>query len=156
MRNAWLKMAKNQRNAKQNPEATLLSKNNRIYSKKQAKNNCVRIHEIMRVIIMKIKMKMKNRSYIYNMHRSTRSRHGHKFSKCKRLSVWWCLYVPSNTLATFEAQFMKNLSNTEDELKESAAYKKNVYLSFDLVLIWPAVMRNFLQNRCALKCSQKL
>ena len=87
MRNAWLKMAKNQRNAKQNPEATLLSKNNRIYSKKQAKNNCVRIHEIMRVIIMKIKMKMKNRSYIYNMHRRTRSRHGHKFSKCKRFSV---------------------------------------------------------------------
>ena len=37
MRNAWLKMAKNQRNAQQNPEATLLSKNNWIYSKKQAK-----------------------------------------------------------------------------------------------------------------------
>ena len=87
MRNTWLKMAKNQRNAKRNPEAALLSKNNRIYSKKQAKINCVRIHEIMRVIIMKIKMKMKNRSYIYNMHRRTRSRHGHKFSKCKRLSV---------------------------------------------------------------------
>ena len=87
MRNAWLKMAKNQRNAQQNPEATLLSRNNWIYSKKQAKNNFVRIHEIMRVIIMKIKMKMKNRSYIYNMHRPTRSRHGHKFSKCKRLSV---------------------------------------------------------------------
>ena len=85
MRNAWLKMAKNQRNAKQNAEATLLSKNNRIYSKKQAKNNCVRIHEIMRVIIMKIKMKF--RSYIYNMHRPTRSRHGHKFSKCKMLSL---------------------------------------------------------------------
>ena len=30
---------------------------------------------------------------------------------------------------------MKNLSSTEAELKESAAYKKNVYLSFDLVLI---------------------
>ena len=136
MRNAWLKMAKNQRNAQQNPEATLLSKNNWIYSKKQAKNNFVRIHEFMRVIIMKIKMKMKNRSYIYNMHRPTRSRHGHKFSKCKRLSLWWCLYIPSNTLATFEAQFMKNLSNTEAELKESAAYKKKrvfvVWLGSDL------------------------
>ena len=33
------------------------------------------------------------------------------------------LYVLSNTLVTFEAQFMKKLSNTEAELKKSDAYK---------------------------------
>ena len=48
----------------------------------------------------------------------------------KSASVWWCLYVLSNILATFEAQFMKNLSNTEAELKMSVAYKKNVYTRF--------------------------
>ena len=42
----------------------------------------------------------------------------------KYVSVWWCLYVLSNTEATFEAQFMKKLSNTEAELKKSDAYKK--------------------------------
>ena len=31
--------------------------------------------------------------------------------------------VINNTSATFEAQFMKKLSNTEDELKKSVAYK---------------------------------
>ena len=35
---------------------------------------------------------------------------------------------PSNTQATFEAQFMKKLSNTEAGLKKNVAYKKSVYL----------------------------
>ena len=33
------------------------------------------------------------------------------------------LYVLSNTLATFAAQFMKKLINTEAGLKKSVAYK---------------------------------
>ena len=37
--------------------------------------------------------------------------------------VWWWLYVLSNTKATLEAQFMKKLTNTEDELN------KNVYIN---------------------------
>ena len=36
-----------------------------------------------------------------------------------------CMTVPlSNTKATFEAQFMKELSNTEAGLKKSVAYEK--------------------------------
>ena len=35
------------------------------------KNKCVCIHEIIRLIIMKVEMKMKNRSYIYDISRST-------------------------------------------------------------------------------------
>ena len=42
----------------------------------------------------------------------------------KCVSVSWWLYVLSNTLATFEAQFMKKSNNTESELKKSVAYKK--------------------------------
>ena len=37
---------------------------------------------IMRLIIMKMKMKKKYRSYRYDINR-LRSRHGHKYSKCK-------------------------------------------------------------------------
>ena len=33
------------------------------------------------------------------------------------------VYVLINTQATFEAQFIKKLSNTESELKNNAAYK---------------------------------
>ena len=33
--------------------------------KDKQKNNCVCIHEIIRLTIMKMKMKMKNRSYIH-------------------------------------------------------------------------------------------
>ena len=34
------------------------------------------------------------------------------------------VYVLSNTWATFEARFMKKLSNTEAQLKKSVPYKK--------------------------------
>ena len=54
-----------------------------------------------------MKMKMKNRSHIYVM-----------------CVWWWCLYVLSNAYATFQAQFMRKLSNTEAEFKNSVACKK--------------------------------
>ena len=50
--------------------------------KNQKKNKCVCIHEIIRLIIMKSKMKKKNRSHRYDTNRP-RSRHGHKYSKYK-------------------------------------------------------------------------
>ena len=77
MSNARLKLAKNQANAQQNTEtgflqfendscfsSTLLSKNNRTYSKNKQNNKCVCIHEIIRLIIMKMKMEMKKITYI--------------------------------------------------------------------------------------------
>ena len=57
---------------------------------------------------------MKTRSQIYEMSRP-RPRHGHKYTKYK-------IYFSK---VTFAARFMKNLSNTEAELKQSVAYKKN-------------------------------
>ena len=47
------------------------------------KNKCVCIHEIIGLIIMKMKTKMKNRSHRYDINRPM-SRHGHKYSKYKR------------------------------------------------------------------------
>ena len=58
-------------------------------------------------------MKMENRSHIYDINRPKP-----RYSKYRK-----CLYV-----STFEAQFLKKLSNTEAELKKSVAYKRSVYL----------------------------
>ena len=40
-------------------------------------------------------------------------------------------YVLSNTQATFEAQFMKNVSNFEMELKKSVAYKTGLGIQYN-------------------------
>ena len=87
MSNARLKPGKHQANAKQHPEAELLlfenySKSSSTLSSKKIghvlknkqKIKCVCIHKIIRLIIMKIKMKMKNRSHRYDINRP-RSRH---------------------------------------------------------------------------------
>ena len=57
-------------------------------------------------------MEMKIRSHRYDTNRPKFS-HEHKIN-IKRVSVW----------VSFEAQFIKTLSNTEAELKKSVAYKK--------------------------------
>ena len=93
--NTRLKLAKNQANAKQHPQAELLpfenyshststlsSKNDWTYPKNKQKNKCVCIHEVIRLIILKMKMKKKNRSHRYDI-KKPRSRHGHKYSKYK-------------------------------------------------------------------------
>ena len=71
-----MKRGKNQANAKQHTEAQLLlfenyshflstlsSKNKRHISENKQRNKCVSIHEIIRLIIMKMKMEMKNKSH---------------------------------------------------------------------------------------------
>ena len=59
---------------------------------------CVCFHEILRLIIMKMEMKMKNRSQRYDINK-----------------------------IRFEAPFMKKLSSTEAELKKKRCLKINVY-----------------------------
>ena len=44
------------------------------------KNKCVCFNEIMRLIVVKMRLKMKNGSHIYDINR-TRSRRGHKYTK---------------------------------------------------------------------------
>ena len=69
---------------------------------------------------------MKNRLQGNNINLS-RPKRGRKYSKYKNhLSMTMLLYVLSNTEATYKAQFMEKLSNTEAELKRSAAFKKSV------------------------------
>ena len=61
----------------------MLSKNNTAYAKNDQKNKYICIHEIMRLIIIKITMKTKNRSHRCGIDRP-RSRHGHRYSKYKK------------------------------------------------------------------------
>ena len=80
--------------------------------KNKQKNKRVWIHDFILLIITKAK----HRSHRDNINR-VRPKHGHKLENIKGFSVWWCLYVLSNTHATFEAQFMKKLNNTKAEWK---------------------------------------
>ena len=67
-----------------------------------------------------MKMKMKNTAHRYDINRpSSRDRYQYsKYKKCHR-----CLNVLSNTYATFQAQFVKKLSNADAELKEAVLIK---------------------------------
>ena len=88
--NNRLKLAKNQANAKQHPVA--LSKiihilHSRYHSKiirhilkNKQKNTCLCIHEIMLLIITKMKTKMRNSSHRQDIN-SSRSRHWQKYRK---------------------------------------------------------------------------
>ena len=88
-------MEKNQAKAKQHPEAELLisknyllssstlsSKNNKIYSKKCTKNKYDCLNEVIWLMTMKARLKMKNRLHRYDINRP-RPRHGDKYTKYK-------------------------------------------------------------------------
>ena len=104
--NARLKLAKNQLNAKQRPEAELLSSKvigilhsryhltitGHILKNKQ-KNKHVCVHGIMELIRMKMKTKMKLDSRKYGISRPRR-RHGHRYSKyMKHLSMMMLICI---------------------------------------------------------------
>ena len=73
-----------------------------------------------------IRLKKRSRSHKHDINRP-RSRRGHKCTKdkmCLNIIVVICINI---TQATFEAQSMKKLSNTEAELEKSVAYKKSMW-----------------------------
>ena len=96
----------NQANAKQHPEIELLLFENYSHSssryhpkiieqilKNKQKNKCVCFHEIIRLIILKMEMKMKNKSHRYDINRP-RPRYGHKYSKyrkCLSIMMLFCI-----------------------------------------------------------------
>ena len=85
--------------AKQHPEAelslfenyllfssSLSSKNNTKYSKKCTKIKYVCLNEVIRLMTMKMRLKMKNRSHRYDINRP-RLRHGHEYTKYKMCKI---------------------------------------------------------------------
>ena len=77
---------------------------------------------------IKMRLKMKNRSHRYNINRP-RPRHRPIYTKYKMYLHMIMITRIKEHQAKFEAQFIKTLSNSEAELKKSAAYKKSVYQS---------------------------
>ena len=72
--------------------STLSSKSNRIYSKNKQNNTCVSIHNIIRLIIMRMKTKKKSKSHRRDISRP-RSRRGHKYSLCVNIVQCVCVCV---------------------------------------------------------------
>ena len=64
--------------------------------KNKRKNNFVCIHEIIRLTIMKMKVKMKNRSHRHDIN-GPRLRQGHKIVNIESVSMMMLIYVLSNT-----------------------------------------------------------
>ena len=61
--------------------------------KNKQKDECVCIHEIIRLIIMKMKIKMKNRSHRYNINKP-KSSYGYKYreyEKCLSMMMLTCI-----------------------------------------------------------------
>ena len=95
-----------------------LSSKNRLYSKERViKRGC---------LFFKINDQLKWTVHIDIIR--PKPRHKHRYANnVKSVSVWWCLCILSNTWGTFEAQFIKKLSNTEAELKKKRYLKKSLF-----------------------------
>ena len=83
-------------------------------------NNDVYIHEIIRLIIMKMKMKMKNR---YDINRP-RSRHGHRYSKCKKLLSKMMLIYIKQHLSNIWSSIHEKVKPHWGWVEKSVTYKK--------------------------------
>lgn len=92
--------------------------------KNMQKNKCDRIHEIIQFIIMKIRMKMKNKPYRHDINRPS-SRNESKYCKYKK-------YLTLKTLLICTEQL---LSNTWRRIEKSIVYIKNRLLHRDLQFI---------------------
>ena len=92
------------------------------------KNKCIWIHEIMQLIIIKIKMKLKNRSHRYDIN-SHRSRHGHeyrKYKKCLTMVMLVCIKQHlSNIWSSIHGKVKQHWGWVE---KKCCLLKKSMYL----------------------------
>ena len=83
------------------------------------KQKCL-FFEIISLTIIKMRVKMKNRSHRYDINR-TRSRHDYKYTKYKMyLSM---MMIMCNN----EAELITKLSNTDTELEKALLIKKRVF-----------------------------
>ena len=69
------------------------------------------------------------------------------------VSLQWWLFAWSNTQATFEAQFMKNLKILRVSRKKSVTYKKSVYTHIQNTACLGKMRLNSLKGWAALRLS---
>ena len=96
--------------------STLSSSNNKRHSKNYAKNKYVCLNAVIWLMTMNIKLKMKNRSYRYNIYRHIDLSLDMETNilNLELSSVWW-LYLLRNT----------SVKQHKAELQKSVAYKNN-------------------------------
>ena len=89
-------------------------------------NKCVCVPEIIQLIIMKIKMKIKNRSYRYNI----RSWHGHRYSTCKKYLTMIMVTCIKQCLTNIWSSIHENVKQHCGWVEKSVAYKKSLYAEY--------------------------
>ena len=129
-------MLKNQAKAKPHSEADLLlfgshsfsssslsSKNDKTYSKKCAKNKCGCFNKIIWSIIMKMKIRRKNRSHKYYINRP-RPWHGHTYTEYKKCPSIMVLICIKQYLSNIWSWIYEKVTQHWGRVEKSLAYKK--------------------------------
>ena len=94
--------------------------------KNKQKNKCACIHEIIPLIMMKRKMKMKNRSHRYDISRP-RSSHGHKYGKYKKcLSMMMLIWIKHHLSKIWSSNHEKVKQHWGSVEKKRCLWKKRV------------------------------
>ena len=106
--------------------------------KNKQKNKHVCIHEIMQLIIMKMKTKTKIDSHKYSINRP-RCRHGHKYSKyMKRLGMVILICIKQH-LSNIWSSVYKNVKQHWCWVEKSVAYRKYVKPGNDAQQCWSGI-----------------
>ena len=102
--------------------------------KNKQRNMCICIHELIRLIIMKINMKMKNRSHRYHINRPS-SRHGGKYSEYKKCLSEMMLICIKQHLSIIWSSIHENVKQGWGWIeKKRCLLKKSVYSLKDVLL----------------------
>ena len=99
--------------------------------KNKQKNKCFCIHEIIWLIIMKMKVKMKNRLHRYYINRPW-CRHGHEYTKYKKCLGMMMLICIKQYLSNIWSSVYEKVKQHWDWVKKNRFYKKKTCNPFHL------------------------
>ena len=87
--------------------------------KHKRKNKCVCIHEIIWLIMMKMKTRIKNKSPRYSLHRPGCMIHGHKYSKYKKCLSMIMLICIKQHLSNIRSSIYKKVKTHWDLVEKN-------------------------------------
>ena len=108
--------------------STLSLKNNRKYSKTCTKNTYICLNEVIWLMAMKMRLKMKNRSHRYDINRP-RFRDEHKYTKCK-------MYLSIMMFICIKQHLSKIWSSTQEEVKQHWGWVEKEHCLWKKACIW--------------------
>lgn len=108
--------------------------------KNKRKNKCGCIHEITRLIVMKMMLKMKKRWHRFNIYRP-RSRNNSKYSKYKKSLTVMMLSCIKQHLSNIQSSIQKKVEQHSGLIKKSVVYKETFHITiFQVSLIQSNVL----------------